>query len=406
MRVTCPQDRRERRWDYALCVLLALILAERIWVFFELGAQYMSNSDDMAYVESGIRFAKTGIISMWSQYPTAMIMPGMPVLMGCFSLIFGEGTGLITALKMLWIAMGVLTAYFAYKTVVIFTPKCFGLFAAGCFLIPNMAWINNVLLTETPYTLFLTACIYFTLQMGQRDRTEDFVGYTLCFMLALMFRANIISMPVFTGIYLLSKKSLPRRRLLKHCAAFVCVLLVFVIPWGLRNYAHFGAFIPLSYGEGNPLLLGSYQGEGYPADEELDYYSQVHLKMREDYPQYYGAEPESAERVNKNRAAQEYDPYGDIEDESMAQYLALQEDGVKARYRLKEWFANDPVSFLKSYLIIKPRWMLNWAWAWEEVLSTPYQTLHLLSQINLVLCAITAALSLLLKKCRRPVLFL
>lgn len=47
-------------------------------------------------------------------------------------------------------------------------------------------------------------------------------------------------------------------------------LLAFMLPWSVRNYKQFRAFIPTTYGIGNPLLLGTYQGEGYPTDEEVD----------------------------------------------------------------------------------------------------------------------------------------
>lgn len=398
--------KEDKLFHWALLALLALLLLERIYVFFELGAEYMSYSDDVAYVESGIYFAHTGTVSIWWEYPTAMIMPGMPVVIGLISLLFGEGIELIIAVKMLWIVMGVLTAYVSCKAVGIFAPKWCGLFAAGCFLIPNMAWMNNVILTETPYALFLVLCIYCTLQMGERKKTSDFVLYTLSFMAALMFRTNIISMPVFTALYLLLKKGVSKKRLLKRGMVFAGVLLLFLVPWGIRNYVHFGAFIPLTYGAGNPLLLGTYQGEGYPEDDDLDYYSNVYLKMREDYADYYKEEAEITQPDDREAFAQKYDPYGDVKDLKQAQYLSLEEDGMKARYRMSEWLKKDPISFLKSYLLIKPRWMLNWSWAWMEVLSVPYSTLHLLSQINFVLCALTVILSLLLKKCRRPIAFL
>ncbi len=48
--------------------------------------------------------------------------------------------------------------------------------------------------------------------------------------------------------------------------ALISVLVLFVVlgPWWARNYIQFDKFIPLTAGAGNPLLLGTYQGEGYP----------------------------------------------------------------------------------------------------------------------------------------------
>lgn len=93
-------------------------------------------------------------------------------------------------------------------------------------------------------------------------------------MLALMLKANIGIYPLFAAIYLLVVKY-DFKVLLKQGLILACALLCFMIPWSIRNYIQFQAFIPLTYGSGNPKLLGTYQGEGYPADETLDYETNV-----------------------------------------------------------------------------------------------------------------------------------
>jgi len=54
------------------------------------------------------------------------------------------------------------------------------------------------------------------------------------------------------------------KKLLKQGLIIACVLLCFIVPWSIRNYIHYDAFIPLTYGAGNPMLLGTYQGVGLP----------------------------------------------------------------------------------------------------------------------------------------------
>lgn len=99
-----------------------------------------------------------------------MAMPGMTVLTGLFAMIFPPNVTLLVALKMFWIFMGVMIAYFSYKTVTIFAPEWCGVLAACCFFTPDMAWMNNVILTETPYALLMIMCIYYTLLIGERDK--------------------------------------------------------------------------------------------------------------------------------------------------------------------------------------------------------------------------------------------
>ena len=393
--------RRLLRPEKLIWLLLFLLLAERLALFRQFGVGYLSYSDDHAYLAAGLHFARTGTISMWGDYPSAMIMPGMPVLIGAFSLVFGEGDALLLALKLLWILMGVATAYVAYKTAELAAGGWAGLFAACGFLVPNMAWMNHVLLTETPYMLFFSLCLYLTLRLERGGGRRCRIGYVLSFMAALMFRSNIILMPFFTAAWLLFRRK--GRELLRLAAPLLCALLLFVIPWSVRNYRCFHAFVPFSYGAGNPLLLGTYQGEGFPEDEALDYESNVRAVMHARYPGLY-QDPEP--RDTDDYYITHFDPDGEVRDLRYAQYLSLAADGVKARYRLREWFEQDPVSLLKSYLFIKPRWMLNWSWAWMPAFHVPYEVLHRISQLNFVLCALTVVLALVKKRCRGPLLFL
>ena len=314
-RLLCPEK--------LIVLLLLVLLAERIALFWQFGVDYLSYSDDHAYLAAGLLFAKTGMISMWGPYPSAMIMPGMPAVIGAFSLVFGEGSTLLLALKLLWILMGVATAHVAYKTAELAAGGWAGLFAACGFLVPNMAWMNHVLLTETPYMLFFSLCLYLTLRLERGGGRGCRIGYVLGFMAALMFRANIVLMPVFTAVWLLLRRQ--GRQLLRLAVPLLCAFLLFVIPWSLRNYRCFDAFIPLTYGAGNPLLLGTYQGEGYPEDDVLDYESNVHEVMHERYAARYKVpEPRDTDDYYTSR----FDPDGEVRDLRYAQYLSLTADGV------------------------------------------------------------------------------
>ena len=62
--------------------------------------------------------------------------------------------------------------------------------------------------------------------------------------------------------------------------------MIFVVPWTIRNYALYDAFIPLTYGVGNPMLRGTYQGANHPLDEELDYVTNVDHVMDKLYEKY------------------------------------------------------------------------------------------------------------------------
>ena len=355
LRQTLTRFIKDNRW---ILIAMLLLLAERLVALWQLGPMYTLDSDDASYVISGIEFANTGTITMHGVL-SAQIMPGMPVLIGFFSLLFGEGLALWTVLKIVWILMGVFTAFYIYKSIAIFAPKWIGALCAFLFMaMPNIVWMDNLILTETPFMLFFTMMIYSTLMMGKTRESKYFWMCLVTYFLALMMKANIGIYPVFAFIYLCMAKY-GIKKLLKQGLIIACVLLCFIVPWSIRNYIHYDAFIPLTYGAGNPMLLGTYQGVGYPADEDLDYETNVKQVVREKYARYYDENGKNSE------------PY-------LYRYILLEEDGVKAKYRMQEWAKRDPVSMAKSYLYGKPRMMIFGVFYWKELFGIPYSALRIL----------------------------
>lgn len=375
--------------DKFIWIIVLLALIERIIMFFYIGSGELHNSDDVAYVQSGIVFAQTGVISVWSSLPTAKIMPAMPVVTGLLSMLFGEGEAYINSIRILWIVLGCITPLVMYKACCIFLPKPYALFAAAAFLLPNWAWSDNSVLTETPYLLFYMLCLYGVLRMGEENGERDrgaLLLFVLGFMAALMFRPNILIFLPFAAAYLLFVKKKKLCRLVKPTLCLAAALLIFVVPWSIRNYRIFGEFIPITSGSSNPTLLGTYQGEGAPADDSLDYETNVYSLVRDEFPEWF--DEDGSMKIGEGQEA-----------------VIERTERLKTAYRLKAWFERDPKGLLWTYLASKPACMLNWVWIW---LPAPklYYTLRFFSQINMVACAITGLYSLFTKKMRPMVLWL
>lgn len=366
-------------------ILMALLLTVRLLGLYSLGLNYSLNSDDMSYIKSGIHFAETGMITMHDAYPSAQIMPGMTVLIGIIYLIVGRGTPLWLTLKLLWLLMGTLTAWFIYRSVRVFAPKWCGLLAILPLFRADFIWMDNLILAETPFMLALTALIYFTLMMGKRPGWRYFWGAALCYMAGLMLKANIALYPLFALAYLLALKY-DGKLLFRQCVVLACVVLCFVVPWSVRNYVQFHAFVPLTYGAGNPTLLGTYQGVGYPSDEELDYETNVEQVVREKCARYYQEDGQVQPRY--------------------ARYVLRRADAVKAAYRQRVWAEKDLGSILYSYLVLKPKMMVNDIFYWERVLNIKGSWMLFLQRLDTWLCVLSVLLSLVLKKHRKAVLFL
>lgn len=369
----------EHKW--ILLIVLALFL-ERFYAGYTLGITYNINSDDMSYITSGIEFANTGAITMHGVL-SAQIMPGMPVLLGGLSLVFGEGRALWFVMKILWWLMGSLCAFFVYKCVTLFLPKGFGLVATLGFFTVDFVWMDNVILTETPFMLCLCIMIYATLMMVKNK--NYFWLCAISYMLALMFKANIALYPLFAMCYLFLKKY-NLKVFFRQCFILAAMILCFVIPWSIRNYIHYDEFIPLTWGSGNPMLLGTYQGHGYPVDEQLDYV-------------------ENVEKVAEKKFAKYYDEDGEPKKDYYPKYIALETDGIKARYRLKEWAKSDVLSLIDSYIIVKPLEMVDDIFYWDTLWNIEGQNVQEIRKFDMWVCLFVIFLAFYLKKFRKEISF-
>lgn len=370
-----------------ILIVVALLFLQRLYALSQYGILYSLNSDDAAYVTSGITFARTGQITMHGVL-SAQIMPGMPVFIGFFVLLFGEGKLLWLALKITWILMGSVSAFFIYKSVKLYAPKFCALIASLGLFAVNFVYVDNLILTETPFMLLLSIMVYSTLMMGRSDQKKHFWICAVSYMLALMLKANIAVYPVFVLVYLLMMRC-DKKRLIRMALTLACMVLCFVLPWSIRNYIHFDAFIPLTYGAGNPVLLGTYQGAGYPEDESLDYYYNVEVVALEKYADYYDSE-------------------GKLKSDYIGKYLDLQKDGIKAKYRQKVWYESDPISFIKSYLYLKPQIMLDQVYYTNEaiIFDTTVEDIVEYRELELGLCIASLLAAFLVKKRRRVMAFL
>lgn len=162
----------------------------------------------------------------------------------------------------------------------------------------------------------------------------------------------------------------------KKCLIAGVVLLCVLTPWIYKNYKLFDKFIPLTYGTGNPLLLGTYQGEGYPSDDELDY-DKLDDQMSKEMKLYLNGDPQ--EKLYQK------------------EYYELEYDGMKAKYRMTEWWKNDKLSMIKSYVFYKPKELIYSSFYWYEVLGINSTMLLNFRKIEIIVFCI-ASLFILFKR--------
>lgn len=355
-----------------IALILTLALLMRLAVLWRLGPGYTLESDDLSYVNSGITFLQTGQVTMHGVL-SAQILPGMTWLIALFALIFGTGTTLWLALKLFWILMGLVCILGVYRLVRMYADELCACIAAAFFLAPDFAWMDNLILTETPFQLCFIGLFYYSLRLTDTGHNKYFGGIISCYMAGVLLRPAIGIFPLFLfGFLLLRGYSF--KRMLRQGLIALCVLLVFLVPWTIRNYQLFGAFIPLTYGTGNPLLLGTYQGEGYPPETVPSAEQAAELKKYADTPYLW-------------------------------RYHKLELDGELARERMKLWWDMNPAAMLKSYLLAKPKIMLTSSFYWREFRYFPRSLNVTLRKVDLTLAVLGLLALLFTKRLRQETLF-
>lgn len=363
------------RNHWVMLIIVWLLFFERLWMLSRLGAAYSLKSDDISYIKAGITMYRTATLTMHGVI-SAQIMPGLPLIIALFAKIFGTGRGLWLALKVAWCFMGSLAAWFTYLAIREKAPAYAAVIPTLMFFTPDFAWQDNLILTETPYLFLVTLYLYGVIRMGNRKDWAGFILMALSAYLAFMLKAQAICLFFLPLPYLWIKKY-PSTRLYGQAFMIFLALLAFMLPWSVRNYKQFRAFIPTTYGIGNPLLLGTYQGEGYPTDEEVDR-APFDKKVQEEHAFLKDKDGKFSAKHQR--------------------YLELLTDEKLARGRMVYWWKHDRDSMLKSYLWLKPKSMLFDTFYWDEVIpKTKYPIIHL-RQIDFTLAMAAAVVVLLAKK--------
>lgn len=380
--------------DKIIYFVLFLLLSEYILAFFDLGADFRSSyiNDSLGYINGGINFAKNGIISIYDyEYPTAFIMPLLPVIIGIFSFVFGEGTNLWISIKLLNIVLSVIAAFFIYKSVRLFTNGWIALLSVLPCFSPNIASANNYVMTEIPFRFLVILCIYYTLCAGKKWDTCVVIKYSICYVLALMLRANALPLPLFSALYIYF--TVFHKKKASGGIKAICILLsfflAFVIPWSIRNYKYFNAFIPLTYGGGSPMIASTtlWPGFDYQAGEITPYFEDTQIEFEEKYSKY----------LNED---------GTYKNEHLSRYLDSEKEFIEWKNRLSLWLEENPKSVINYFLFSKPISLINWVYYPTGVFGFSYEVSHWFARINSYICILGFICSFLLKRNRLEMLFL
>ena len=389
---TCwkPEDCVDR-W-FMLFLYLLMILIRLLYSIHNPPRLAFSMSDSENYYYSGLFFAETGRICYPVPIKTAWIMPGISILIGGLSVLFPEGQPLLWAIRITWILIGSLAPVFLYRSVRLFhIPRWIAVLASLCYVLPWYVQIDCYIQTEGPAFSFFSAALYYGLRLGTDDSLpSDAVRFGIALIAGILFRASTILLFPLMLIWWIISRQLSFHQLLRHSCTTALILLLCLLPWAIRNAVVFHGFIPLTYASGDPVYEGTFIGEGIPTEEEL-------RELNDGY---------DAEEVIRRSHPVLFDEQGNPIDENVEQYVSHLVIASLGKHRLFQWFQLHPSGFLKSYLYLKPRQLLNDVWYWDSTAGISLQNAVQFRKINCILCVLAAVFSLLLKKQRKVVWFL
>lgn len=373
-----------------LFLLWLLVLSERIaFTIWDKTGQSFIVSDSEYYYQSGLDLIRTGRL-IYRGCPTALIMPGISVLIGLLSLVFSEGLPLLYSIRVLWLLMGSLVPLILYRTMRLFSGHWPALLVAAVYLMPWHVQIDCFLLTECPYYLFFSLALYYTLKMGEDDSLRLVWCWAISVLAGLMFRPNILILVVFSFVWLIIRQKYTWREIGRRAIVLCTVLAIFIIPWTIRNWHLYHAFIPVSYGAANPLFEGTYQGVDIPTEKEMGEY----------LPGFDAYAAVSAKRPDL------VDVDGNVFNPEMQQYVDMLVVGELAHFRLRAWWGLRPTSFLTSYLYVKPRQIVNWVWYYIELGGISFAAAHRMRQMGFLFCICSVCLSVKRKRFVKQTVFL
>lgn len=338
------------RWPRWIGWILLLAFTLRMAALTTYGLDLTLRSDDEGYVNSAIRLLETGTLTYrgpteperFAWEPTVKIMPGQPLLLAIIFLVFGTGIGGLYAAKIVMILIGLAGIYGVYALGKYSFGTAAGLIGALLLAVSIQHILtDNLLLTETPFMTCLIYLVYYSVRLASERKWSHFGAVLFFYIAALLLKATIALYPAVLLVYLLLKRY-PLSLMARQAAVAGAVVLLVLGPWWVRNYVHYERFIPLTAGEGNPLLLGTYQGVGYPNAEPLE---------------------DLLKRLHAEHA------HADA-------FTLLEAQKEAAKERIRQWWQSDPQSFLYSYLVHKPVLLWKDTFYWIEIFGVPKETVR------------------------------
>jgi 4-amino-4-deoxy-L-arabinose transferase-like glycosyltransferase len=239
-----------RRWLWLILILALFIRVGYVYVQINHNLFHVATfaPDSVRYINLAENIIEQGMYSYEGRVSTANDTPGFPFFLAGLRLVFGPSLAAIYVAQIILSVATVLMVFFLARAY--FSDQA-GLCAAALAAVYPMGFIFVATpLTETLYTFLVTAFLAVFARISR--------GVPWALGAGLVGGMAVLTRPIvggFIGIACLVLALEPKRRRLALMT--LCVLLLIMTPWVIRNAHVFGEFIPLSTTSGYQIYAGN-----------------------------------------------------------------------------------------------------------------------------------------------------
>ena len=240
-----------------LIFVIALILRIGFIIFYEHGKMLQNEyyaDDEYSYDQIATNFLKGGGFVTDDGY-YARRAPVYPLFLATIYFIFGHS---FVAARFTQAIIGALSCIIIYLIAKELFEGNSGLIAAFITAVYYPFILQPAyLLTEVLFTFNLALSIFFFLRYYARKRIFLLFAASIIFGIASLCRAVIFPFALFISAWLFIVYWPGKKIAIKASAIFCLAIIIMVLPWTLRNFRIYHAFIPITIESGRLLYLGN-----------------------------------------------------------------------------------------------------------------------------------------------------
>ncbi|MFO0810223.1 MAG: glycosyltransferase family 39 protein [Gemmataceae bacterium] len=242
----------------ALAVLLVAGLAVRLALWLAFRDAPITIWDEKDYDAIARTLVASGEFGFEPGQLVSLRPPLYPALVAVVYAVAGLGN--FAAVRLLQILLSLATVGVVYALGATVASRRVALWAAGlCCFYPSLLGYNNLLLSETLFTLLLTGTCYCAVRAFQAGSVGWALAAGLALGLAALTRSVVwLTPPLLAGFLLLTMRVSWGRRLVA-AVALVAGFVVVVGPWSVRNTRLQKTFVAVDVMGGRNFMMGNYR---------------------------------------------------------------------------------------------------------------------------------------------------